>query len=57
MDREKARDEKAAAPKSTAKKAYIAPSFQFEKVFETRALSCGKINATEFSCRVARKTS
>lgn len=32
------------------KKTYQKPSFRFEKVFETRALVCGKIAATQSSC-------
>ena len=39
------------------KKPYTKPEFRFEKVFETMALSCGKISPTEFQCRFNRKTS
>jgi hypothetical protein len=39
------------------KKPYVKPEFRFEKVFETMALSCGKISPTEFQCRFNRKTS
>ena len=39
------------------KKLYQKPDFRFEKVFETMALSCGKISPTEFQCRFNRKTS
>lgn len=37
-----------AAP--TAKKPYEKPTFRFEKVFVTTALSCGKIGTTSMSC-------
>jgi hypothetical protein len=39
------------------KKPYQKPEFRFEKVFETMALSCGKVTPTEFQCRFNRKTS
>ena len=40
-----------------AKKRYLKPTFRHEKVFETMALACGKVNATQASCRVNRKNS
>jgi hypothetical protein len=40
-----------------AKKPYQKPEFRHERVFETMALSCGKINPTEFQCRFNRKAS
>jgi hypothetical protein len=39
------------------KKAYKAPSFRFEPVFEVSALSCGKVHATQGGCRFSRKVS
>lgn len=36
---------------STARKAYEKPSFRFEKVFVTTALSCGKVHPVQNSCR------
>lgn len=33
-----------------AKKPYEKPSFRYEKVFVTSALSCGKISATQLTC-------
>jgi hypothetical protein len=33
-----------------SKKPYEKPSFRYEQVFVTTALSCGKINATQSSC-------
>ncbi len=40
-----------------AKKPYVKPAFRHEQVFETMALACGKINATQRQCRVNRKNS
>ncbi|HEX8815250.1 MAG TPA: hypothetical protein VF753_07105 [Terriglobales bacterium] len=40
-----------------AKKKYEKPSFRFERVFETMALTCGKVGAVQFQCRFNRKTS
>ena len=34
----------------TAKKPYEKPSFRYEKVFVTTALSCGKVTNTQQSC-------
>jgi len=39
------------------KKPYSKPTFRFERVFESEALSCGKIAATQKHCRFNRKTS
>jgi hypothetical protein len=39
------------------KRPYTKPAFQHEKVFETMALSCGKISATQSQCRHNRKLS
>jgi hypothetical protein len=39
------------------KKAYNKPTFRYEKVFETAALSCGKIAGTSAVCNSSRKTS
>jgi hypothetical protein len=44
-------------PAKTGKKPYQKPSFKHEKVFETMALACGKISATQASCRVIKKNS
>ena len=43
--------------RTTAKKPYKKPAFRFEKVFETSALSCGKISATQRQCRFSKKLS
>jgi hypothetical protein len=42
--------------KGAGKKPYNKPEFRYEKVFETMALSCGKI-APAGSCKVNRKFS
>jgi len=34
----------------TAKKPYHKPEFRFERVFETRALACGKISSSQGQC-------
>ena len=39
------------------KKPYVKPSFQHERVFETMALTCGKVNATQAQCKTNRKNS
>jgi len=39
------------------KKLYQKPAFRHERVFETLALSCGKIGAVAPSCQFSRKTS
>lgn len=41
----------------TAKKPYQKPAFQHERVFETMALSCGKIHANQAQCKFHRKAS
>jgi hypothetical protein len=40
-----------------AKKPYQKPAFRCERVFETAALSCGKIAGTSAICNSSRKTS
>ena len=40
----------------TAKKPYEKPSFRYEEVFVTTALSCGKIDPTVHSCSVNTKS-
>ena len=39
------------------KKPYIKPEFRVERVFETAALACGKVSATQTQCRLNRKLS
>ncbi len=44
-------------PPKRAKKPYQKPSFRHEKVFETMALACGKIQPTQHNCQVLNKKS
>jgi len=39
------------------KKPYTKPSYRYERVFETMALSCGKVGPVEFQCRFNRRNS
>jgi hypothetical protein len=39
------------------KKPYQKPEFRYERVFETMALSCGKVNPTELQCHFNRRNS
>ena len=39
------------------RKPYRKPAVRHERVFETRALTCGKVNITQGSCHFNRKTS
>jgi hypothetical protein len=41
----------------TARKPYLKPSFEREKVFETQALVCGKMQSTQSGCHQSRKNS
>ncbi len=43
--------------KEKTKKPYSKPGFRFEHVFETQALSCGKIHGHSTVCNISRKTS
>jgi len=48
---------KSANANTSTKKPYHKPEFRFDRVFETRALICGKAQATQFSCVHNRRTS
>ena len=39
------------------KRPYTKPTYRYERVFETMALSCGKIDPTQFLCHFHRKNS
>lgn len=39
------------------KRPYVKPSFEYERVFETMALACGKLSSTQAQCRFNRKNS
>jgi hypothetical protein len=42
---------------SRGRKPYQKPEFRYERVFETRALTCGKVSPTQQSCKNNRKNS
>jgi hypothetical protein len=52
-------DRSAARPvtQQTGKKPYHKPAFRFERVFETRALACGKVSTTQAQCAHNTKNS
>jgi len=43
--------------KPIGKKPYVKPAFIREQAFETMALSCGKVTATQRQCQFNRKSS
>jgi hypothetical protein len=49
--------DKNALSQETVKKPYTKPDFRFEKVFETLALVCGKLQHSQGTCRLIRKSS
>ncbi len=57
MTNRNAADHKTPEQPVRAKKPYQKPSFQHERVFETMALICGKLDPTLSQCQVNRKTS
>jgi hypothetical protein len=59
MDDNRALREKRQQPANAGKekKLYQKPAFRYERVFETLALSCGKIDPTVGTCHHSRKTS
>jgi hypothetical protein len=46
-----------AESKASVKKPYQKPEVRHERVFETMALSCGKVQSTQGSCHHNRKAS
>ena len=44
-------------PDTPERKPYLKPAFRYERVFETMALSCGKVNTTQLQCGFNRKNS
>jgi hypothetical protein len=40
-----------------ARRPYHKPALRFERVFETSALTCGKVQTTQSGCHQNRKTS
>ncbi len=51
--------DRTAAPEErrSPRKAYQKPAFRHERVFETMALSCGKVQSTQGQCHFNRKNS
>jgi hypothetical protein len=45
------------AEKVRAKRPYKKPEVRHERIFETMALACGKVRATQAQCRFNRKRS
>jgi hypothetical protein len=43
--------------RQAVRKPYRKPAVRHERVFETSALTCGKIHATQSSCRFNRRAS
>jgi len=43
--------------KKQTKKSYAKPAFRFERVFETQALSCGKVHSHFGQCKTNPKAS
>jgi hypothetical protein len=48
---------KSLEPRAASKRPYVKPAFRHEQVFETMALACGKVSATQNQCRVNLKNS
>lgn len=44
-------------PSKAGKRPYQKPTVSFERIFETMALVCGKVNTTQGSCHSNRQTS
>ncbi len=57
MQKDANADEDNVRASGKGKKPYQKPEFRYERVFETMALSCGKVSPTEFQCRFNRKSS
>jgi hypothetical protein len=41
----------------TAKRPYQKPAVRYQRVFETTALTCGKVQTTQSGCHYNRRTS
>jgi hypothetical protein len=50
-------DTGAGSEKAREKRPYKKPEVRHERVFETMALACGKVRATQAQCRFNRKRS
>ena len=56
-DRTGQREGEARDQKPSKRKVYEKPAFRHERVFETMALSCGKVHPTQGQCKFNRKAS
>jgi len=52
-----ARGDKRRNVQKQTKRPYSKPAFRFERVFETQALTCGKVLSRLSQCHANRKTS
>jgi hypothetical protein len=50
-------EEERSTPQKQVKKTYAKPAFRFERVFETQALSCGKVASHGTACKLNPKSS
>jgi hypothetical protein len=51
------REDQQSTQQTQVKKTYAKPAFRFERVFETQALSCGKVASHGTSCKLNPKSS
>lgn len=51
------RQKETRSAKTVKGKPYQKPVFRYERVFETAALSCGKLTGTSNACNLSRKSS
>ena len=57
MNQDQEHDKRPGDDRPIGKKPYLKPSYEFERAFETMALSCGKVNITQMQCKFNRKNS
>ena len=57
LKKQKDRQASVGETKRTAKKPYVKPEVRHERVFETMALTCGKVQTTQHGCHQNRKSS
>jgi hypothetical protein len=51
------KDRQTAIEEAKTKRSYVKPQVRHERVFETQALSCGKVNPIQGTCSINRKNS
>jgi hypothetical protein len=51
------KDRQTAIEEAKTKRSYVKPQVRHERVFETQALSCGKVNPVVGTCSLNRKNS